>query len=162
MSGKNTNRPEWLKLNRLLQSGDTLIVSSMSRLTRSLKDLLSISSDLKSRNISLRFLKENIDTTTANGRMMLGVIGSVHEFQREIIVENVREGVSVSINKREEAGVLNKSDHKWGGNKVKPLKDEQVRVMRLWLDKVIKTSEAQKLLKCSRATLYNMKLKLSH
>lgn len=160
MSGKNTKRPEWQKLNRILTDGDTLIVSSMSRLSRSLNDLLSISTDLTERGVDIQFLKENIDTTSSTGRMMLGVIGSVHEFQREIIVENVREGVSVAINKREVNGTTNASGHRWGGNKEKPLTDEQLRVLQLWIAKDIKTADAKKILKCSRATLYNLKAKM--
>lgn len=159
-SGKNTKRPEWIKLNRLLKSEDNLYVSSMSRLSRSLKDLLQISSDLTERNISLHLLKESINTKNATGRMMLGVVGSVFEFEREIIVENVKEGVTVSLNKRKKLNIVNDAGNLWGGQQVKDLTSEQKRVINLWISKSITTQDARDILKCSRTQLYKLKAKL--
>lgn len=161
MSGKDTNRPEWIKLNNALSKGDCLIITSMSRLSRSLKDLFSITQNLQERGVSIKFLKENIDSKSPTGRLMLGVIGSVYEFEREMIVERVRDGVHVSIKKRQEESLLNASGHKWGGNKQKELTSDQKRILNLWINKTIKTNEAMSMLSCSRATLYNLKNKLT-
>lgn len=160
-SGKNTaGRPEWNKLNKVMVEGDTLVVSSLSRLSRSLKDIMTITADLTSRGITVSFQKENIDTSTATGRMMLGVIGSVYEFEREMIVERVQEGVQVSRKKREAEGTVNASGNVWGGNTEKDLTEDQRRVLKLWMDKTIKTAEAMAMLDCTRQHLYNLKKKM--
>ncbi len=160
LSGKNTKRPGWSQLNKAMTKGDVLVVSSMSRISRSLKDIISIISDLTERGIGINMLKENIDTTTKAGRLMSGVLGSVYEFEREMIVERVTEGVNVSISSRKQNKTLNGSGHTWGGNKSKKLTIDQKSILTLWTNNKLSTDQAKKSLSCSRASLYNLKKKL--
>ena len=68
----------------------------LSRLARSIKNLLELSVDLDSRGIGLVVLKQDIDTSTATGRLIVHILASIDEIQRELIVEGTREGLAVA------------------------------------------------------------------
>lgn len=71
VSGKNIERPELQKLLSILSEGDVLVVHDFSRLSRSTADLLNIVDDLNKRGVSLISNKENLDTSTPTGKLML-------------------------------------------------------------------------------------------
>jgi DNA invertase Pin-like site-specific DNA recombinase len=96
LSGKNTDRPAFQNMMQELKEGDTLVVSELSRLGRSLKDLLLIVEELNNRNVNIIFDKENIDTTTATGRMMFGLLATLAQFEREQMLERQREGIKIA------------------------------------------------------------------
>ena len=73
LSGKNTNRPELHRMLDYVREGDTLYIESISRLARSIKDLLSLVQILQEKGVDLVSLKENIDTTTPQGRFILTI-----------------------------------------------------------------------------------------
>lgn len=77
-----------------LRDGDILVVTKLDRLARSVRDLMEIMEEVKDRDASLRILALNLDTSTATGKLMLGVLGSVAEFEREIMLERQREGIA--------------------------------------------------------------------
>ncbi len=77
-----------------LRDGDTLMVTKLDRLARSVRDLMEIIEEVKGKDASLRILALNLDTSTATGKLMLGVLGSVAEFEREIMLERQREGIA--------------------------------------------------------------------
>ena len=77
-----------------LRDGDVLCVTKLDRLARSMRDLLEIVAQIEAKGAGLRILAMNLDTTTATGRLMLNVLGSVAEFEREIMLERQREGVA--------------------------------------------------------------------
>ena len=70
-SGKNTDRKEFKEMMSFIRAGDVVIVESISRIARNTRDLLSIVSDLTEKQVEFISLKENIDTTTPQGRFML-------------------------------------------------------------------------------------------
>ena len=72
-SGKNTERPELKKMLEYLREDDILYVESISRLSRSIRDLLSIVDTLNEKSVQLVVIKENIDTTTPQGRFVLSL-----------------------------------------------------------------------------------------
>ena len=72
-SGKNTDRPEYHAMMAFVREGDTLLVESISRLARSTRDLLNTVQALSSKGVSFISQKENIDTTSPQGRFMLTV-----------------------------------------------------------------------------------------
>lgn len=82
-----------------VRSGDMVIVESISRIARNTRDLLSIVSELTEKGVEFISLKENIDTTTPQGRFMLTVFGALAELERENILERQREGIEIAKSK---------------------------------------------------------------
>ena len=95
-SGKNTDRKAFKEMMAFVRSGDTVIVESISRIARNTRDLLSIVSDLTEKGVEFVSLKENMDTTTPQGRFMLTVFGALAELERENILERQREGIEIA------------------------------------------------------------------
>jgi len=77
-----------------LRDGDSLVVTKLDRLARSMRDLLDIVARIEAKGAGLRILVMNLDTTTATGKLMLNVLGSVAEFERSMMLERQREGVA--------------------------------------------------------------------
>jgi DNA invertase Pin-like site-specific DNA recombinase len=77
-----------------LREGDTLVVTKLDRLARSVAHLLELLGEIEAKGASLRILDMSIDTGTPNGRLMLNVLGSVAQFEREIMLERQREGIA--------------------------------------------------------------------
>ena len=97
LSGKNTDRPQLQAMLAYLREGDTLYVESFSRLARSTRDLLNIVNTLNEKGVSFVSLKENIDTTTPNGKFMLTVFAGLYELERDNILERQREGIDLAL-----------------------------------------------------------------
>lgn len=96
ISGKDTNRPKLQELLEFVREGDTVVVHDFSRLARSTIDLLSIVELLKSKGVTLISSKENFDTSTSSGMLMISLIGCINSFQRACILENQREGIAIA------------------------------------------------------------------
>ena len=79
-----------------VRTGDTVIVESISRIARNTRDLLSIITELTEKGVEFVILKENIGTTTPQGRFMLTVFGALAELERENILERQREGIEIA------------------------------------------------------------------
>lgn len=77
-----------------LRDGDTLVVTKLDRLARSVGDLLTITQAVEAKGASLRVLNLNLDTETATGKLMLNLIGSIAQFERELMLERQREGIA--------------------------------------------------------------------
>ena len=82
-SGKNRDREELKKMLDYIREEDTLYIESISRLARSTRDLLSIVQILQNKKVYLVSLKENIDTSTPQGRFVLTIFGALSELERE-------------------------------------------------------------------------------
>ena len=80
-----------------LREGDTLYVESFSRLARSTRDLLNIVNTLTEKGVSFVSLKENVDTTTSQGKFMLTVFAGLYELERDNILERQREGIDLAL-----------------------------------------------------------------
>jgi DNA invertase Pin-like site-specific DNA recombinase len=76
-----------------VREGDVLVVTKLDRLARSIRDLCGIVDRLAAKGVALRILGMGLDTGTANGRLMLNMLGSVAQFEREIMLERQREGI---------------------------------------------------------------------
>jgi len=111
-SGSHKDRPELTSALEYMRNGDTLVVWKLSRLARSLSQILKTTADLHNRNIGLKVIMQNIDTSTPEGRLFFHMTAAFDEFQRELIVENTRAGLQAA-NKRGRKGgrpkVLNES-----------------------------------------------------
>jgi len=77
-----------------LREGDTLIVSKLDRLARSVRDLMEMVEAIEAKGARLRILAMDLDTGTPTGKLILGVLGSVAEFERGIMLERQREGIA--------------------------------------------------------------------
>ena len=93
-SGKLASRPELDRALARLRPGDTLVITRLSRAMRSLRHLLELAADLGDRKVHLQVLRQGIDTSTPQGRLVFHVLGAIDEFQRELIVEGTHEGLS--------------------------------------------------------------------
>ncbi len=76
------------------REGDVLIVTKLDRLARSVRHLGEIVDELTKRGIALRVLDMSLDTSTATGKLMLNVLGSIAQFEREMMLERQREGIA--------------------------------------------------------------------
>ena len=92
MTGSRMDRPGWEQLMGYVRPGDTLIVAELSRMTRSLLNLLETAKVLEQRQIHLVSLRENIDTNTATGRCFLSMMGAIHQMERELRAERASAG----------------------------------------------------------------------
>ena len=93
ITGTKASRPELERLKDKLRPGDTVIVESFSRLGRSTKDLIDLVNYFEKNNIKLISIKENFDTTTPQGRLMMTVFQAFSQFERDLIVERTKEGL---------------------------------------------------------------------
>lgn len=94
VSSVDTKRPEMERALDYVREGDTLVVTKLDRLARSMANLVDITSKLKAKGVELRVLALNLDTGTATGKLMLNLLGSVAEFERELMLERQREGIA--------------------------------------------------------------------
>src|SRR5580698_9825323 len=92
-SGGRWDRPELHRLLDQLRKGDVLVVWKLDRLSRSLRDVLTIMERLGEAGAGFRSLTEAIDTTTAPGRMMMQMVGAFAEFERAILRERTKVGL---------------------------------------------------------------------
>ena len=79
-----------------LRSGDVLVIDSFSRLSRSTKDLLDLVEQLTDMGVHLISLKENLDTTTATGKLMLTMLSALSQFERDLIAERTIDGLKAA------------------------------------------------------------------
>lgn len=85
-------RPELERCLQSLRSGDMLVVYKLDRLGRSLKNLVEIIDDLTRRGVVITSIKDNIDASTATGRMMINLFATLAEFERDMIAERCQAG----------------------------------------------------------------------
>lgn len=96
VSGKNARRPGLRRAIRRLKPGDSLVVWKLDRLGRSVRDLITLVSELQDRGIHFRSLTDSIDTSTPAGRFFFHVMSALAEMERELIVERTRAGLAVA------------------------------------------------------------------
>lgn len=104
ISGKNMERPQLQAMLDFVREGDQLYVVDFSRLARSVADLLDIDKKLRKKKVKLISLKEKVDTTTPQGKMMMTIVGAIAEFERTIIRERQAEGIALAKQKGRYAG----------------------------------------------------------
>ena len=96
-SGKNTERPQLQAMLNYIREGDTVYIESISRLARNTVDFLQIVDKMQKMGVGLVSLKENIDTTTPQGKFMLTVFGALAELERETTRQRQREGIDIAL-----------------------------------------------------------------
>jgi DNA invertase Pin-like site-specific DNA recombinase len=143
LSGKNADRPELAACLDYLRPGDTLVVPSLDRLSRSLADLIQIVGTLRRQGVGFKSLHEALDTTTPGGRLVFHVFAALAEFIRELIIEGTREGLHTARARGARLG------------RPPAMTAEQIRHARDLLTRPDNTvSSIARLLGVSRATIY--------
>ena len=142
ISGTKTQRKGWDEMMAYIRNGDVLVITELSRMSRSLSHLLEILEDLKIRQIDLKSLRENIDTSSATGRAFLSIMGAVSQMELEIKSERAEAGRAAA-----------KARGKSGGRPaIDPDKIEQARILYQNSDKSAR--EVCSLFGFSRRTLF--------
>lgn len=96
VSAKDTNRPKLQEMLEFAREGDTIYIHDFSRLARSTKDLLELIEQMQKKGIHLVSNKENIDTSTPTGELMVTMIGAINQFERRNLLERQREGIAIA------------------------------------------------------------------
>ena len=96
MSGTKKNRPELDRLLQELHNGDTLVIESLSRLGRSVKNLSELMERFNQQNVRLVSLKETIDTQSSTGRLLFTILSSLAQFERDVLAERTKEGLNAA------------------------------------------------------------------
>ncbi|WP_306278109.1 recombinase family protein [Terribacillus halophilus] len=99
LSGSDRNRPQLQEMLSFIREGDILIIESISRLARNTKDFLEIVNDLTERGIEVVSLKENIDTSTPQGKFICTIFGALYELERDSIRQRQLEGITIAKEK---------------------------------------------------------------
>ncbi|MES0094586.1 recombinase family protein [Mesorhizobium sp. M0030] len=104
VSSVNSNRPELERAIDFARESDVLVVTRLDRLARSVSDLSQIVARLEAKQVGLKILDMNIDTTSPTGRLLMNLVGSIAQFEREIMLARQREGIAKA-----------KAEHKFKG-----------------------------------------------
>jgi DNA invertase Pin-like site-specific DNA recombinase len=149
ISGAKSKRKELTLVLQKLKDKDTLTITSIDRLGRSLKDLISIITNLKERNIKFQSLKEQMDTSTDSGMLMFNMMGSIAEFERTLINRRIYDGVQRA-----------KEQGKYKGKAYSVDQDIRKEYVDMLASGKYTASYIARMAKISRQTLYNWKTAL--
>ena len=95
-SGKDRNRPQLKAMLEFVQPGDVVVVHELSRMARSVIDLYDIAKELRDKGVELESLKEDIDLTSATGRLTFGLLAVMAQFERDLLLERQKEGIAAA------------------------------------------------------------------
>lgn len=145
-SKQTSTRPGWSALETRLRDGDELVVWRLDRIGRSMIDVITTVGELQERGVRLRSLSDSIDPSTREGRLMLNLMATFAEYERELIQERVKAGVDAARDR----GV------KFGRPAVDPEETgRKVRAVRhLVQSEGISVAAAARMVGWSRATFY--------
>lgn len=143
-SGKNRERPQFKAMMAYVREDDTVYVESISRLSRSIRDLLKTVDELNEKKVKFVSVKENIDTSTPQGRFMLNIFGALAELEREQMLQRQAEGIKIA-----------KANGVYKGRQ--PLKINKLKfenVCEEWRQGKITAVQAQRKLSVTASTFY--------
>ena len=149
ISGKNTNRPELRVMLGVLRSGDYVHVHELSRLARNTKDLLNIVEQILAAGSTVKFHEENLKFVAGEKQppvqsLMLSMLGAIAQFERDLLLERQREGISLA----KQRGV-------YKGRQSRFSDDDKAKIKTEFAVSTNKAKLAKKL-SISRAYLYRM------
>ncbi|MDR0905294.1 MAG: recombinase family protein [Oscillospiraceae bacterium] len=154
LSGKNAERTELLAMLNYVREGDTLIVESFSRLSRSLKDFLWILDMLEEKGVKLISQKETVDTSTPMGKFVVQVLGALAEMERTQMLERQAEGIAIA-----------KANGVYAGKGRPARTDIDIEVLRADIERLARgddmISHICRRHKISRSTFYRLQKNLS-
>ena len=142
VSAKDTNRPQLQQMLEFAREGDTIYINDFSRLARNVRDLLELVETFNKKGIVLISDKENIDTSTPTGKLLLSVIAAIGEFERTNLLERQKEGIAIA-----------KRNGVYSGRKPFKKSDKFDDLYSQYISREINKTEFAKLLGTSRPTL---------
>lgn len=143
VTGTKKERLELEKLLDHLRAGDTLIVTELARLSRSVKDLFQLVDVIHQKNANLKSLKEPwLDTTTPQGKLLFTIFAGISQFDRDLISQRTKEGLSSA-----------RSRGRLGGRPTKPTKDIEL-ALKMYESKNYSITEIVKATNVSKTSLY--------
>lgn len=142
MTGTKADRPQLERLKDEVREGDTIYIESLSRLGRSTKDLLALIDEFQNKGVTLISDKENIDTSTATGKLFTTVMCALAEFERALTVERTQEGLKAA-----------RARGRKGGRKPKDEKDIKI-ALSMYDSQEFSVAEICKRCNLSQGTLY--------
>lgn len=145
VSAKDTNRVKLNEMIKFARKGDTIYVLDFSRLARSTKDLLELVEILNDKGVDLVSIKENLDTSTPTGKLMLTMIGAINEFERANLLERQKEGINIA-----------KAEGKYQGRKAIDMPSNWEVVYNQYKNRTITGTKAMEQLGLKRNTFYKL------
>ncbi|MED4013780.1 recombinase family protein [Priestia aryabhattai] len=142
LTGTKLDRPELNKLLDYLRPEDTVVVTDLTRLSRSTKDLIEITDLISQKGAHLKSLKEAwLDTTTAHGKMLFTIFAGIAQFERDLTSERTKEGILAARARGKHPG-RPKTD------------DEKIKYALYLIDQGMSRTDAADKAGISRMTLY--------
>lgn len=141
VSGTAHERPEFEKMLDTLRPGDTVVVYSLSRLGRSLKQLIQITEHFDNSGVNLVSLTDQIDTSTSVGKSLFHLMGSLAQFERDLISDRTKAGLEAA-----------RARGRQGGRPKKNQSDIE-QAVRLYHTKALSIREIEQTTGVSRSTI---------
>ena len=141
-SGMKTDRLGLAEAIRYVRDGDTLTVWKLDRLGMSMKHLIEIITELEAKGVGFRSITENIDTTTAGGRLVFHLMGALAEFERALIGERTKAGLAAARMRGVRIG------------RKRAMSAEQIRHARALLEAGERPTDIARTMQVGRSTLY--------
>lgn len=143
ISGSVSERKELLKALEHLREGDTLVVWRLDRLGRSLKHLIRLLDDFEGQGVVFKSIMENLDTSSASGRLIFHIFGALTEFERNLIKERTTAGLASA-----------RARGRLGGRNKKLNREKREHTVKLYQEKKYTVKEICDLMGISKPTLY--------
>jgi DNA invertase Pin-like site-specific DNA recombinase len=141
-SGAKADRPGLTAALSYVRNGDILVVWKLDRLGRSLPHLIETATNLEKRRIGFRSLTEAIDTTTSGGRLIFHILGALGQFERDLIQERTRAGLTAAVSRGRRGG------------RRPVITDEKIRRARTLIAQGLTVREAAARIKVGKTALY--------
>lgn len=142
-SGKLAKRPALGELLAYVRPGDTVVITKLDRLGRSVRNLIDLAGELETAGVGLRVLDQGIDTTTPGGRMFFHVVAAMGQFEADMISERTRDGLAAA-----------RARGRVGGRRPKLTPTKLATARRLVDEGDHTMAQVAEIVGCSRATLY--------
>ncbi|GAA5531225.1 recombinase family protein [Herpetosiphon gulosus] len=143
MGGATADRPGLHRMFQYVRAGDTIVVWRLDRLSRSLKDLIDVVTQLEHISVGLQSLQESLDTTSSSGKLIFHIFGALAEFERTLIRERTQAGLQAA-----------RARGRTGGHPKALTMEQQALAVRLYAEKQHTVAHICRLLGISKPTLY--------
>ena len=143
-SGRTDDREQLKMCLDFVRSGDVLVVTKLDRVSRSVRDLFNILNVLEKKGVHFVVIDQSIDTGTAEGRLMLGVLGAISEFENDLRKARQADGIAMAKQRGVKLGRKSKLD------------DEQIEKLRMKRSEGVLIKDLMKEFGLSKASVYNM------